>query len=186
MKLSILICTINGRENSLKRILSILEKQKTNDIEILINKDNREKSVGEKRNELINLSKGKYICFIDDDDVVDNNYVEYIINCIDDSNPDVIGFELNYLVNGVKRGVAYHSLKYNSWYEEKNFLNDQMKYYRNPNHLNPVKRDIAKKVMFKEINFKEDYDYSMRMLPLLKTEEYIEKPIYTYLYNSKK
>ena len=61
-----------------------------------------------------------------------------------------------------------------------------MKYYRNPNHLNPVKIEIAKKVMFPEVNFREDYDYSMRMLPHLKTEEYITGPIYTYQFKTNK
>lgn len=187
MKLSILICTIVGRENSLNNLLTILNKQKTESVEILVNKDNRENSVGKKRNELINKSKGEYICFIDDDDIVSEDYINKILNLIEKSNPDVIGLELDYLVNGIKKGKAYHSIKYKSWYEEKNIdIPNEMKYYRNPNHLNPVKRDIAKKVMFPEINFREDYDYSMRMLPLLKTEEYINDTIYIYQFKTNK
>jgi hypothetical protein len=40
--------------------------------------------------------------------------------------------------------------------------------------------------MFPEINFREDYDYSMRMLPLLKTEEYINDTIYIYQFKTNK
>jgi len=187
MELSILICTITGREKPLNELLEILNNQKNEKVEILLNKDNREKTVGKKRNELINQSKGRYVCFIDDDDIVSDDYINKILYSIKKSNPDVVGLELDYLVNGVKKGRAYHSLQYKSWYEEINKeMPNQMKYYRNPNHLNPVKIEIAKKVMFPEVNFREDYDYSMRMLPHLKTEEYITGPIYTYQFKTNK
>ena len=187
MELSLLICTITGRERYLEELLNILHKQKNESVEILVNKDNREKSISEKRNELLNISKGKYIAFIDDDDIVSDDYTSQILNSISKSNPDVIGFELDYLVNGVRKGRAYHSMKYKNWGEEVNKeKRGQMIYYRNPNHLNPVKRDIAMKVKFPEVNFREDYDYSMRLLPFLSTEEYIKKPIYIYKFRTNK
>ena len=117
MDISILICTIEGREKPLSELLNILDNQKNEKVEILLNKDNREKTVGKKRNELINQAKGKYICFIDDDDIVSDDYISKILYSINNSNPDVIGLELDYIVNGVKKGRAYHSLKYKSWYE---------------------------------------------------------------------
>lgn len=58
-----------------------------------------------------------------------------------------------------------------------------MVYYRNPNHLNPVKKELAIQVPYKEINFGEDKDYSERLFPLLKTEVYISGIIYYYLYS---
>ena len=68
-----------------------------------------------------------------------------------------------------------HSIKYKTWFEE-NYI-----YYRCPNHLNPVKRELALKVRFLPQDSGEDCDYSKRLLPLLKTETYIEGIIYNYL-----
>ncbi len=186
MKLSILICSINERKDFLTRLLSILNKQKNKDVEILINTDNKEKSIGIKRNELLLKAKGDYVCFIDDDDTVSESYVTDILSAIDNNKPDVIGFNLNYYIDGVLNGIAFHSLKYKNWSQEINNDNLLMNYYRNPNHLNPVKRDISLKVMFPNLNHKEDYDYSMRLLPLLSTETYINKTIYNYLFIPKK
>jgi glycosyltransferase involved in cell wall biosynthesis len=178
IKLSILICSLEKRIISLKRLLNVLDKQKTNEVEILINVDKGEKTVGTKRNELINKAVGDYICFIDDDDLVSDNYVNKILNAII-KNPDCVGIEGNYYTNGssnIKK--LFHSLRYKTW------TSDGINYYRYPNHLNPVKREYAIKVGFKDINAGEDGDYSDRLLPFLKKEEYIQGPIYYYYYNS--
>ena len=36
-------------------------------------------SVGEKRNKLINMAKGEYFSFIDDDDLVSEEYVDQVL-----------------------------------------------------------------------------------------------------------
>lgn len=182
IKLSILICSLESRSKFLNRLLDILEKQKGESVEILINKDSGQKTIGEKRNELIGQSVGEYVCFIDDDDTVIDTYIEDVLLKINISNPDVIGFKLNYFVNGNLSGIAYHSLEYSSWSESYNKSTSMKDYYRNPNHLNPVKSNLAKQVMYPKINMGEDKDYSMRLLPLLKTQEYIDKPIYNYFF----
>jgi hypothetical protein len=185
-KLSILILSLNRRKHYLERLMDILNPQKRNDIEILTNIDNGEKSIGQKRNELLSQSIGDYICFIDDDDIVSNNYVELILNAIE-KNPDTIGIHLLHKEDGILRGLTYHSLKYTSWWDEINKENPTLRnYYRNPNHLNPVKREYALKVGFPEINNGEDKWYSQNILQYLKTEEYIEPPIYEYLVRTQK
>ena len=54
-------------------------------------------------------------------------------------------------------------------------------FYRTPNHLNPIKRSIAKNVKFPEINFSEDKIYSDKIYRMIKTEEFITEPIYYYI-----
>ena len=60
------------------------------------------------------------------------------------------------------------------------------RYFRNPNHLNPVKRELALNTKFPKLDRFEDKDYSARLLKLLNTEEYIEEPIYHYLFRKDK
>jgi len=174
-KLSILICSLQERADKLRKLLNRLEPQKTEEVEILIELDNRERSTGEKRNALIEKAAGEYIAFVDDDDLVSTDYIQKIL-AASETSPDCIGMEglITFQSKNITRKFI-HSMKYSSW-----FTKDDV-YYRCPNHLNPVKRDIAKKVGFLNISVGEDHDYSNRLFPLLKTEVYIQEPIYYYL-----
>lgn len=183
-KLSILIPTTSNRSHYLSRLLKILEPQTTDDVEILILNDNHEYSIGDKRNHLVVSSSGEYIVFVDDDDIVSDNYIPLILDGIK-SNPDVVGIHLLHYEDGVHKGLTYHSLKYDKWWDEPG-ENGLRNYYRNPNHLNPVRREYALRVEFPSVNMGEDRDYSKRILPYLKTESYIKEPIYTYLFRTTK
>ena len=65
------------------------------------------------------------------------------------------------------------------WYEQRGV------YYRTPNHISPVKRELALLAGFPEIAFSEDAEYSKRLLPHLKTEVKIPGILYYYRYESK-
>ena len=69
--LSVLTCSLKSRSQVFKRLENILKKQifNTNQVELLANIDNGEKTIGCKRNELLNAAKGQYVVFIDDDDI---------------------------------------------------------------------------------------------------------------------
>lgn len=184
-KLSILVLTVSNRQEYLKRLMSILKPQLTDEVELLIESDSGENSIGKKRNSLIHKSTGEYSCFVDDDDLVSFDYVSKILQAIQ-SKPDCIGMHLLHFNDGNLAGFTYHSIKYNEWSENRDFTTGFVRYYRCPNHLNPVRTELMKKVMFPETNWGEDRDYSIRLQSLIKTEAYIPEPIYYYLYRSKK
>lgn len=184
IKLSILICTLKSREKLLSQLLDVINEQKTDEVEILINSDEGEKKIGTKRNELLEKANGEYVCFVDDDDTITYDYVSSILNCLKKS-PDAVGIELNYYQDNKLIGIAYHSSKNDSWFEKKSTKDAYiMEYYRTINHLNPIKREIALKVKFPEINDGEDYDFSIRLAGLINSEEYINHPIYNYYFDS--
>ena len=60
-------------------------------------------------------------------------------------------------------------------------------YYRCPNHLNPMKKNIALKVGFGNKSHGEDTDFALKLneMQLLKKEEMINHPIYFYKYQRK-
>lgn len=183
-KLSLLVCSLENREQYLNRLISILQPQlnEYTDVEMRIFLDDGRHSIGAKRNSLLMSANGEYVCFIDDDDIVSNNYVQLIMNAIE-SSPDVVGIHLLHYEDGIHKGLTYHSLKYDHWWDEQNPDNSSLRnYYRNPNHLNPVRKELALRAMFPDINMGEDKSYSMRLLKYLHTEEYIDSPIYTYLF----
>ena len=184
--LSLLICSLANRKDSLDRLLTVLGPQLVEGVQVIINSDGGKKSVGQKRNELLDSAIGRYVSFIDDDDLISDDYVSLILDAIK-NNCDVVGIQLLMTTDGEKECRTCHSLKYDKWWDEKDPDRPGLRrYFRNPNHLNPVKRELASVVRFPDKDRGEDHDYSKRLLPLLKTEAYIEKPVYYYQARSRK
>jgi len=179
-KLSILICTLEERREQFETLYNnLLEQVEGKSVEVLYERDNREMTVGEKRNKLMNRAKGEYLCYVDDDDEVSYDYIEQILIAII-TKPDCVG------INGVIYGFGVpkrfiHSIKYKAY-------TDGMEYHRPPNHLNPIRSDLAKTYTFKKLNFSEDTDYAMHFVKnrILNSEVMIEENIYFYNYNVQK
>lgn len=171
--LSILICTLSDRIDKLNTLLEKLYSQADGyNVEFLTDSDNGESSIGEKRNRLLRKAKGEYVCYVDDDDDVSFDYIRCICKAVE-TKPDCVGIEGEIIgIHGVLK--FFHSIEFQGWYTGIDG------FYRTPNHLNPVKRNIVSKIMFKEISFGEDNYYSNALKHLIKTEEYIDHPIYIY------
>lgn len=185
--LSILIPTINGRENLYNRLQTELIRQiaKYNllgKIQILNSKDKKgEHSIGWKRNLLLQHCEGEYSMFIDDDDMICEDSLPLIINLLN-NKPDVITLDGTLTTDGKNPKKFIHSLAYNEWFEKGGV------YYRPPNHLNPMKTSIAKQFKFPDISMGEDRDWSMQICKsgLLKSEFSIGKTYYFYDYKTNK
>ena len=129
VKLSIIIPFYNTYELTCK-LLEELRKQITQETEIIIVDDSNEKGldqfkdiarifhnkkrggVSKARNIGINNSKGKYISFIDSDDMVSNNYIEVLLRAIDTIDKDIIIF--NWKDKNTNQ-VVYHPDNYAVW-----------------------------------------------------------------------
>lgn len=178
--LSILVCTTTARKHFLDRFIDAITPQLNYRVELLVESDNGTMAIGRKRNILLDKAKGKYICYFDDDDLPSTDYVQKILKAIE-SNPDCCSLEGLYTVDGNNPTLFRHSLDYKQW--ETANENGKTVYYRCPNHLNAVKREIALKVRFDDKRSNgEDKDYSDRIRPHLKTESKIEGVIYHYLF----
>jgi glycosyltransferase involved in cell wall biosynthesis len=179
--LSLLICHLGDRHRELARLTERINQQigpfQTR-VEILINEDNGERTTGEKRQELLRLASGDWTAFIDDDDLIAEDYIPRVLEALR-QDPDVVGLEGIMTRGGDHPQKFIHSLKYDHWFDEGIFPNKV--YYRCPNHLNPVRRRLARQAGFPPVTIGEDKSYSDRLFPLLKTEVYLERPIYFYL-----
>lgn len=191
MKLSILICCKIDR--FIKMSKPLYEKLSWQVLEAGIDGEviwdaTENISIGTKRNNLLQRSKGEYICFVDDDDDVSTDYVKLLLEGIN-KGVDCCSLKGIYTVDGLMDGLFEHSLKYQEWKTNSDIQSaTHIKYERYPNHLNCIKSSIAKQFKFPEKNFGEDHDWSKRLHEsgLLKTEHYIEQPIYFYKYITKK
>lgn len=198
--LSILIPTVLGREESLNNLLSVMSKYspldvksdlKENefgytgtkydleDVEIIVVKDNKQNTIGAKREYMYNLANGLYSQMTDDDDELAPNAIQLILEAIR-SNPEIpcITFRENCMMNGEYKS-SNHSIKYEKWQD--NF--DGYSYVRCPFYKDVIRTDIAKSVPFPHIRYNEDEQWSMAIKPLLTDEIHIEEELYHYIYN---
>jgi len=174
IKLSILICSCTDRINSqrFRRLISSLESQKTDEIEILILTDNKKRTIGAKRNDLVKLAKGEYVCFIDDDDRIVHDYINSLLNSMQ-SEPDIIVFQVIY-----NNGKKQRFVKYDARFEEEREFDGC--YERWPNHLMCVKREIAIKTPFEDVSFGEDFHYAKKIVDEITTQAILSKVLYFY------
>lgn len=172
-RLSILTVTMESRKEIFYNLAKALKAQSNNTIEMLANSDQGQKSIGQKRNELLEASKGDYVVFVDDDDMISPYYTSAILGALERS-PDCVGIEGIITLNGIGPKKFIHSVQYQDWYEQDNI------YYRCPNHLNPIKREIALDVKFPNQSWQEDKSFSEGLKGKLVTEVYINTPIYYY------
>ena len=182
MTLSILICTLPNRIGYLSQLLQALAPQyvSTNEVEVITESDNGSMTTGHKRNLLLKRSTGKYVVFIDDDDMVSSTYVKDILTAAE-SNPDAIVFNGIMTTNGKDKRKWYISKDYG--YEAKDGA-----YYRYPNHIVPIRREIAMAFPFMDIRIGEDYAWATAIhnAGLIKTEVKIEKELYHYQFRTNK
>lgn len=180
MKLSILIATIGRRKDKFASLLCMLNKQvqaQNGQVEIVAYWNNGELPVSTIRRKLIEQAKGDYICFIDDDDSVPEDYCETILTALK-SEPDYVGFKVKFFNEGVEAKPVYHSIRYPSWYE------DERGYYRGVTHLNPIKRSIALQGDFgTSAQAGEDELWARSVAQLVTNEEYIDRPMYYYYHD---
>lgn len=186
MKLSILVPSVAERRNTflpkcldmLYSQLESLPKEQQKEVEVLFLIDSKERMLGSKRNNLIDLSQGDYIVFIDDDDRIESNYISSLLEAIE-SKADIITFHVSVSLNGEESKICYYSNKYAKDYNSTNA------YHRLPNHICCVKKEIALKVPFLNIKNGEDSAYSKQLKPHLRTQHEINKVLYHYDYNEK-
>ena len=115
MKLSILICSLEDRLVQLQQLRTKLIDQSDMDVvEILTETDAGEMHTGAKRNKLLLQAKGDYIAFVDDDDMVSDDYVSKILKAIE-TNPDCCGLEGIITTDGNNPHLFIHSVTCGSW-----------------------------------------------------------------------
>lgn len=181
MTLSILICSLQSRHEQLQQLLNELQRQcaeiHATDVEVLTNVDNKEKSTGKKRNELLQAATGKYIIFIDDDDWIEPCYIRELLTA---AQSDADCFAMNGWIT--TNGTNKIEWRLSKEYENKTIKENghQQVYLRKTNHITGVKRELALMAGFPDKSNAEDKWYSDRVAPMCKTEYQIVPVMYQY------
>ena len=184
MKLSILIPSVSERRKrfipiSFEMLYSQLESlpdDMQKDIEIIYLIDNKTMMLGDKRNLMIDMAKGEYVVFVDCDDRIEPDYIESLYDATK-SGMDAIVFQASVSINEDLAKICYYSK------DNRRDFNTPTEYYRIPNHICCLKKEVSKKVSFPSLKRGEDAGYSKLLLPHIKSEHKINRVLYHYDFN---
>lgn len=178
--LSILLATVESRKDLFALLhAELLRQSEGKPVELVVACDNKEISIGKKRQNLLEAAKGEYVCFIDDDDWVSPYYVTDILAALS-AKPDCIGFEIQCTHNGQNPQRAIASMRYKQWCDNR----DGYRFCRSIYHKTPVRRELALQAGFPDLRYGEDKVYSERIMGLVKTEVFIKSTLYFYRFSS--
>lgn len=158
--LTINIATLPDREQKfVKKMISIAPKW------CEVNIDSSIGNLGDKRNEMVKKSTGKYVCVVDDDDDISEDYFDEILIGIK-KDVDVVCISVEKTKDGVY-DCTYHYGRFNP-NSTQNLIG----------HFCPVKREHILQAGYRSIGYGEDFDMSTGLIDILKTAHYISKPLY--------
>ncbi len=185
MKWSILVLTQPSRTAFLRRLMDNLVPQVKQfpDVEVVITLFDKQFSIGKNRGMMIEGASGEYVNFVDDDDLLSDEYVSTIRPLLD--GVDYVGFQAKLHVDGVYCGKpSYHSLMCNRWFESPSG------YFRDISHLNPLRKELAIAGRMGDHGglALEDFWWAdrLRALGIVRTEHFIPETMYFVYYRSKK
>lgn len=196
--LTICIPTLPERQHHFNNIMAQLTPQLTNEVQVL--KDDRSRNVptGVKRNDMYFEALGEYVCSVDDDDEISSVYVSELLKYIKEYRTDCVTFEGCMTTNGIS--PVDWIIKLGEKYEARKDPDGITRYYRFPNHLVPIKKDIAIQVKFPPVHQGEDFSWARQIndakqlkgswvsgpKSLLKTSVHIPLQLYHYKFLTNK
>lgn len=146
------------------------------DVEVLMLTDNKKRSVGKKREALVQISCGDYVAFVDDDDDVAENYIAAIVSHAH-LKMDLIVFDTLVTLNGADSVICSHAVgNPNEQYSPAGFK-------RAPFQMHAWDGWLARTTPFLDNTGAEDWPWCEAMLKNVTKSVKINEVLYHYRYN---
>lgn len=179
MRLSILIPSIPSRFDRATKLYNEIQSMcEGMDIEVLMLVDNKQRTIGEKREALKNISKGIYFMFVDDDDSLLSVKEIYEATAI---GADVITFKQRCFNNDGSEFIVTFGLG-NDIEHNSNGNGGYVDIKRPPFHV-CAWHEKFKPVKFPDVSYGEDGVWSLQALLFANTEFFIDKILHSYNYS---
>jgi hypothetical protein len=193
---SVLVPAVPSRLARLERLLEKLQAQASDKpVEILALLDNKKRTVGLKRDALVQAALGRYLAFVDDDDDVADDYVDSILAAVCQTTADVIVFQQRCTFRNAKciscleiDGPPFlidHDLRHEMEAVHQNEDGTWRNIRRKPWHHNAWRAELAKSVHFPDSSFGEDGAWCSQLWPLAKSQFRVDKPLHYYQFDGK-
>lgn len=197
---SILVPALPSRLDRLVKLMAKLSAQaEGKPVEILALLDNKKRTVGLKREALVQSALGKYLAFVDDDDDVAYSYVDSILDAIyTDKVPygsDVIVFKQRCTFVNAK-SISGLEIDGPPCFIDHDIGNPMEQVHQNedgtwrnirrkPWHHNAWRSALAKSAHFPDVMFGEDGVWCEQLWPKVDTQIKIDKVLHYYQFNGK-
>lgn len=172
--LSILTPAIWEREKDVKTLKEYLAWQGDFPFEHLVLFDDKTRSVGLKRQALLDAAIGEYVAFVDDDDNVSPDYLSRLFDAAK-LGADVITFKQLSIING-KNGFIEFNLGHTI--DEPFKPSDIAK--RGPWHVCAWRRELVKRCVFPDSSYGEDQSWSHQARALARNAAHIDAVLHFY------
>ncbi len=199
---AILVPTIPRRRAQLERLLSVLLPQVADwngMVHVVGWLNTGQPRIAEIRDDMLTYADdvlgAEYVSFVDDDDMISEDYVYEIMKAINSGRPDHIGFWLDYWKDGQFRSRVEHSFRHSAWGHSWGGRpyggeNRELKLWRDFTHIDPMKTSWARKGRFVRAGKMQAEDRKWcRQLrdrgfsrAAGATEVFIDRSLYTYLW----
>jgi glycosyltransferase involved in cell wall biosynthesis len=151
-----------------------------NDVELLVFLDNKRRSIGYKRDALVQIARGDYLAFADDDDVVSPYYIKHAMKAIKEApDVDVITFKERVIINK----SAPMSLTFELGYPQNEAVQQGKEAKRPPWHCCFWKRELVQQFRFPDSMYGEDWAWAVQCNQVAKTSHHIDKYMRAYIYD---
>lgn len=155
----------------------IAEQSEGLPVEHLFFCDNRARSIGAKRQALVDIARGDYIAFVDDDDDVSDDYVPELLKACQ-SGADVITFRQRAIYNGLESEVHFGINNQDGPFAPGGIT------LRAPWHVCAWKREKVAGCLFGESNFGEDLVWCQQARRRIKTGFHVDRVLHTYRHDA--
>lgn len=146
-------------------------------VEHLIFSDNRTRSIGEKRQALLDIARGKYIAYVDDDDDVSDDYVASLLHGIE-TGEDLVTFQQRAIYNGLESTVVFSLANQDEPFTPGGITR------RGAWHVCAWRRELVADCVFPFINYGEDKAWSLQARPRARGEIHIPRILHTYRHDA--
>lgn len=181
-KLSILTPTISPRIDQQHSLQQKIESAVGRNgleglVEHLVLSDNRARSIGAKRQALVDISRGEYIAFVDDDDDITDCCLGELLHAIK-TGADVITFQQRAIYNGQESTVVFKLGQGDGPFTPGGET------LRDAWHVCAWRRELVADCVFPESNYGEDRVWAMQARQWAKTTVHIPKILHTYRHDA--
>jgi len=182
---SVLIPAIFERLEDLRALSAELERQCAEggftDIEVLSVVDNRQRSIGLKREAVLQASRGEYVAFCDDDDWVLPEYLSAIRGAIlAHRGVDVITLKQHSYIDCDAPATVIQQLG------NPNEEHNPKEYRRAAWHVCAWRAALVKPFHFPDSSYSEDWAWAAQCNAAAKTSHHLDKALHVYRYSSQK
>jgi hypothetical protein len=189
--LSVLIPSVPGRIDQLKRLFDNFQHQLDQNegaswakqVEILCLLDNKKRSIGFKREALVQTAQGRNLAFCDDDDSVANDYLVSILPALEVNNVDVVVFKQQCVINNEQPFIVDHDIDYPNDHCIRHDDGRWENLRRKPWHHNVWRSELARTAHFPDLMWGEDHAWCEQLWPKVRTQWKIDKVLHYYRHN---